>query len=89
MRWYSPPDWIVSEANSDDSCFSDGVESLSTKGQLSQRMQKEGIVTVRLRNIKLWIYFGMRITRASLFPVINQIYQKLKLLSESINALYI
>lgn len=45
MRWYSPPDWIENEANSNDSYSSDdsSSESLSTRGQLSQRMRKEGM----------------------------------------------
>ncbi|XP_058782263.1 uncharacterized protein LOC131656604 [Vicia villosa] len=44
VRWYSPPDWIENEANSDDSYSSDdsSSESLSIRGQLSQRMRKEG-----------------------------------------------
>ncbi|KAK2387197.1 rab3 GTPase-activating protein catalytic subunit [Trifolium repens] len=44
VRWYSPPDWIESEASTEDSCSSDGSgsESLSTRGRLSRRMQKEG-----------------------------------------------
>lgn len=46
MRWYSPPDWTESETSTEDGCFSHGGESLSTRGQLSRRMQKEGVVAV-------------------------------------------
>ncbi|KAK7316777.1 hypothetical protein RJT34_00493 [Clitoria ternatea] len=42
VRWYSPPDWTESEGSAEDGDFFDGGESLSTKGQLSLRMQKEG-----------------------------------------------
>ncbi|KAJ1441341.1 Rab3 GTPase-activating protein catalytic subunit [Sesbania bispinosa] len=42
VRWYSPPDWTESEASTEDSGFTDGGESLSSRGQLSRRMQKEG-----------------------------------------------
>ncbi|GAU20450.1 hypothetical protein TSUD_130080 [Trifolium subterraneum] len=44
VRWYSPPDWIESEASTEDSSSSDGSgsESLSTRGRLSRRMRKEG-----------------------------------------------
>ncbi|MCI32866.1 rab3 GTPase-activating protein catalytic subunit-like, partial [Trifolium medium] len=43
VRWYSPPDWIESDASTEDSCSSDGSgsESLSTRGRLSRRMRKE------------------------------------------------
>jgi Rab3 GTPase-activating protein catalytic subunit len=46
VRWYSPPDWIESEASTEDSCSSDGSgsESLSTRGHLSRRMRKEGML---------------------------------------------
>ncbi|KAK7387099.1 hypothetical protein VNO78_27609 [Psophocarpus tetragonolobus] len=42
VRWYSPPDWTESEGSTEDgdSCY--GGESMSTRGQLSLRMQKEG-----------------------------------------------
>ncbi|XP_047157980.1 rab3 GTPase-activating protein catalytic subunit-like [Vigna umbellata] len=41
VRWYSPPDWTESEGTEDrDSSYCD--ESMSTRGQLSLRMQKEG-----------------------------------------------
>ncbi|XP_027342313.1 rab3 GTPase-activating protein catalytic subunit-like [Abrus precatorius] len=42
VRWYSPPDWTESEGSTEDSDSFYGGESLSTKGQLSLRMQKEG-----------------------------------------------
>ncbi|KAK7305142.1 hypothetical protein VNO77_43042 [Canavalia gladiata] len=42
VRWYSPPDWTENEESTEDSNFFNGGESLSTKGQLSLRMQKEG-----------------------------------------------
>ncbi|XP_061368119.1 uncharacterized protein LOC133311118 [Gastrolobium bilobum] len=42
VRWHSPPDWIESEASTEDSDFLDGGESLSVRGQLSRRMRKEG-----------------------------------------------
>ncbi|CAI8596618.1 unnamed protein product [Vicia faba] len=44
VRWYSPPDWTENEVNTENSYSSDdsSSESLTTRGQLSQRMQKEG-----------------------------------------------
>ncbi|OWM70305.1 hypothetical protein CDL15_Pgr027206 [Punica granatum] len=38
VRWHSPPDWTEAEE-----CETDCFDSLSTKGQLSRRMQKEGL----------------------------------------------
>lgn len=49
VRWHSPPDWTESEASTEDSDFFDGGESLSTRGQLSRRMQKEGMPTIFTR----------------------------------------
>lgn len=48
MRWYSPPDWTENEAKTEDSYSSDDSSSssselMSTRGQLSQRMRKEGM----------------------------------------------
>ncbi|PKI77540.1 hypothetical protein CRG98_002146 [Punica granatum] len=37
VRWHSPPDWTEAEE-----CETVSFDSLSTKGQLSRRMQKEG-----------------------------------------------
>ncbi|QCD78293.1 Rab3 GTPase-activating protein catalytic subunit [Vigna unguiculata] len=42
VRWYSPPDWTESEGSTEDKDSSYCGESMSTKGQLSLRMQKEG-----------------------------------------------
>ncbi|KAK7320378.1 hypothetical protein VNO77_29796 [Canavalia gladiata] len=42
VRWHSPPDWTDNEASMEDTDVFDGVESLSARGQLSRRMQKEG-----------------------------------------------
>ncbi|XP_028754222.1 rab3 GTPase-activating protein catalytic subunit isoform X2 [Neltuma alba] len=45
VRWHSPPDWSECEQDAEAKDSSDGgdsAESLSTRGQLSQRMQKEG-----------------------------------------------
>ncbi|KAI4307988.1 hypothetical protein L6164_031109 [Bauhinia variegata] len=42
VRWHSPPDWTESEPGAEANEFFDTCESLSTKGQLSRRMQKEG-----------------------------------------------
>ncbi|GAU18100.1 hypothetical protein TSUD_52110 [Trifolium subterraneum] len=42
VRWHSPPDWTDNEACIEDSDVFDSGESLSAKGQLSRRMQKEG-----------------------------------------------
>ncbi|KAE9596364.1 putative Rab3 GTPase-activating protein catalytic subunit [Lupinus albus] len=41
VRWHSPPDWSENEAITEDSDVFYGGE-LSTRGQLSRRMQKEG-----------------------------------------------
>lgn len=46
VRWYSPPDWTDNEASTEDSDVFDSGEPLSTRGQLSQRMQKEGVFLV-------------------------------------------
>lgn len=48
VRWYSPPDWTENEAKTEDSYSSDDSSSssselMSTRGQLSQRMRKEGM----------------------------------------------
>jgi len=45
VRWYSPPDWTESEGSTEDKDSSYCGESMSTKGQLSLRMQKEGRCT--------------------------------------------
>ncbi|TKY57312.1 Rab3 GTPase-activating protein catalytic subunit [Spatholobus suberectus] len=42
VRWHSPPDWTDNEASTEDSDVFDSGESLSARGQLSRRMQKEG-----------------------------------------------
>uniref|UniRef100_A0A5B7AQQ7 Rab3GAP catalytic subunit conserved domain-containing protein n=1 Tax=Davidia involucrata TaxID=16924 RepID=A0A5B7AQQ7_DAVIN len=42
VRWHSPPDWMETETSSEAEDTSDGGDLLSTKGQLSTRMQKEG-----------------------------------------------
>ncbi|KAL2322678.1 hypothetical protein Fmac_027057 [Flemingia macrophylla] len=42
VRWYSPPDWTASEENPEDRDSFYGGESMSARGQLSLRMQKEG-----------------------------------------------
>ncbi|KAK2431691.1 hypothetical protein P8452_44818 [Trifolium repens] len=42
VRWHSPPDWTDNEAGIEDSDVFDSGESLSARGQLSRRMQKEG-----------------------------------------------
>ncbi|CAL5190651.1 unnamed protein product [Lathyrus oleraceus] len=42
VRWHSPPDWTDNEASIEDSDVFDSGESLSIRGQLSRRMQKEG-----------------------------------------------
>ncbi|RDX97105.1 Rab3 GTPase-activating protein catalytic subunit, partial [Mucuna pruriens] len=42
VRWYSPPDWTESEGSTEDRNSFYGGESMSTRGQLSLRMQKEG-----------------------------------------------
>lgn len=41
VRWYSPPDWTddLDEANG----FFEGGDASSMRGQLSRRMQKEGL----------------------------------------------
>ncbi|MCH94210.1 rab3 GTPase-activating protein catalytic subunit-like, partial [Trifolium medium] len=41
VRWHSPPDWTDNEACIEDSDVFDSGESLSARGQLSRRMQKE------------------------------------------------
>ncbi|KAK4386961.1 Rab3 GTPase-activating protein catalytic subunit [Sesamum angolense] len=41
VRWHSPPDWMENDTSSDLENASDGGD-VSTKGQLSTRMQKEG-----------------------------------------------
>lgn len=42
MRWHSPPDWMEADVNNDADETADGGDLLSTRGQLSRRMQKEG-----------------------------------------------
>ncbi|KAL2956526.1 hypothetical protein AAZX31_18G091400 [Glycine max] len=42
VRWYSPPDWMESEGSTEDRDSFYGGESMSSRGQLSLRMQKEG-----------------------------------------------
>ncbi|KAL5735896.1 hypothetical protein ACOSP7_030357 [Xanthoceras sorbifolium] len=42
VRWHSPPDWTETEQCDEAKESSDGGDSLSMKGQLSTRMQKEG-----------------------------------------------
>ncbi|KAK7333479.1 hypothetical protein VNO80_30253 [Phaseolus coccineus] len=42
VRWYSPPDWTESEGSSEDRDSFYCGESMSTRGQLSLRMKKEG-----------------------------------------------
>ncbi|XP_073151384.1 uncharacterized protein [Henckelia pumila] len=42
VRWHSPPDWMENDSNSDLIDTPDCGDVLSVKGQLSQRMQKEG-----------------------------------------------
>lgn len=41
VRWHSPPDWMEDETSTDTDDNSEGGD-LSSKGQLSMRMQKEG-----------------------------------------------
>ncbi|KAL0406938.1 UNVERIFIED_CONTAM: Rab3 GTPase-activating protein catalytic subunit [Sesamum latifolium] len=41
VRWHSPPDWVENDTSSDLENASDGGD-VSSKGQLSTRMQKEG-----------------------------------------------
>ena len=45
VRWYSTPDWTENEASTEDTDVFDGGESPSTRGCLSRRMQKEGVLT--------------------------------------------
>ncbi|XP_027170863.1 uncharacterized protein LOC113770563 isoform X3 [Coffea eugenioides] len=42
VRWHSPPDWMEGDINDEADETSDGGDLLSTRGQLSRRMQKEG-----------------------------------------------
>ncbi|KAG8365093.1 hypothetical protein BUALT_Bualt18G0068400 [Buddleja alternifolia] len=42
VRWHSPPDWLENESSTDLEDTSNNVDSISVKGQLSGRMQKEG-----------------------------------------------
>ncbi|GAV72901.1 Rab3-GTPase_cat domain-containing protein [Cephalotus follicularis] len=42
VRWHSPPDWTESEPHNEANKSLDGGDSLSIRGQLSTRMQKEG-----------------------------------------------
>ncbi|KAL5583624.1 hypothetical protein UlMin_016066 [Ulmus minor] len=42
VRWHSPPDWTEAEQNNEAEDPSDDTDILSTRGQLSSRMQKEG-----------------------------------------------
>ena len=43
MRWHSPPDWTESEQSDEAKESSDRGDALYLKGQLSTRMQKEGL----------------------------------------------
>ncbi|KAL7186574.1 hypothetical protein ACSBR2_028329 [Camellia fascicularis] len=42
VRWHSPPDWTEMEPSGEAEVTSNDGDLLSTKGQLSSRMQKEG-----------------------------------------------
>ncbi|XP_060187776.1 uncharacterized protein LOC132616975 isoform X2 [Lycium barbarum] len=42
IRWHSPPDWMEYDANDEINETLDANDSLSGRGQLSSRMQKEG-----------------------------------------------
>lgn len=42
VRWHSPPDWTEGEPSDEAQEYVDQVDSSSTRGQLSSRMQKEG-----------------------------------------------
>ncbi|KAB1215176.1 Rab3 GTPase-activating protein catalytic subunit [Morella rubra] len=42
VRWHSPPDWTETEPITEGKDATDCVDLLSTRGQLSSRMQKEG-----------------------------------------------
>ncbi|KAF9672709.1 hypothetical protein SADUNF_Sadunf11G0072700 [Salix dunnii] len=42
VRWHSPPDWTEGEPSDEAQEYVDQVDSSSTRGQLSGRMQKEG-----------------------------------------------
>lgn len=42
VRWHSPPDWT--DNLDEDNEFFEGGDVTSSRGQLSSRMQKEGIV---------------------------------------------
>ncbi|KAJ6979579.1 hypothetical protein NC653_027659 [Populus alba x Populus x berolinensis] len=43
VRWHSPPDWTEGEPSDEAQEYVDQVDSSSTRGQLSSRMQKEGL----------------------------------------------
>lgn len=43
VRWHSPPDWMESETSNEAPETLDGGDLASTRGQLSSRMQKEGL----------------------------------------------
>lgn len=53
MRWHSPPDWTETDQSDEAKESSDGSDSSSMKGQLSRRMQKEGIPFVSLSQFPL------------------------------------
>lgn len=53
MRWHSPPDWTETDQSDEAKESSDGSDSSSMKGQLSRRMQKEGIPFVSLSHFPL------------------------------------
>ena len=44
MRWHSPPDWTDAEPSDEFKDTFDGGGSSSARGQLSNRMRKEGIL---------------------------------------------
>lgn len=44
VRWHSPPDWTEAEVTDGAKETSDNGDLLSTRGQLSSRMQKEGVI---------------------------------------------
>lgn len=52
VRWHSPPDWTDAESIDDPS---DDGDVLSTRGQLSSRMQKEGIIHADLQIYEVYI----------------------------------
>lgn len=46
VRWHSPPDWMECDTNDGINETLDANDSLSGRGQLSTRMQKEGSILV-------------------------------------------